>query len=118
MNQTGVQSTGSRRHARRKRSFMVAMPGRLPRIARVRTRVARRQLASGTSRRGARPFVRMFDALIVGGGPSGAALALRLRAARLRVAIVDRAAFPRDKPCGEGVLPTGVRVLRELGLGD
>jgi flavin-dependent dehydrogenase len=31
--------------------------------------------------------------------------------------MVDRAAFPRDKPCGEGILPTGVAALRELGLG-
>jgi 2-polyprenyl-6-methoxyphenol hydroxylase-like FAD-dependent oxidoreductase len=33
------------------------------------------------------------------------------------VALIERARFPRDKPCGEGLLPTGVAVLTSLGLG-
>lgn len=63
-------------------------------------------------------WVSGFDVVIVGGGPAGCALALWLRRARCRVAIVDRARFPREKPCGEGLLPSGVDVLRALGLGD
>ncbi len=56
------------------------------------------------------------DVVIVGGGPVGASLALLLRRSGLRAIVVDRARFPRDKPCGEGLLPAGSRVLAELGL--
>ncbi len=36
----------------------------------------------------------------------------------LRVVLLDRARFPRDKACGEGLMPPGVDVLRRLGLYD
>ncbi len=38
-----------------------------------------------------------YDALIVGGGPGGAACAWKLRRAGLDVLVIDRAPFPRDK---------------------
>lgn len=44
-----------------------------------------------------------FDALVVGGGPAGSATAIRLADAGARVLLVDRATFPRDKPCGGGL---------------
>ncbi len=47
---------------------------------------------------------------------AGAATALWLGRAGLRVLLLDRAAFPRDKACGEGIMPAGVRVLSEMGL--
>ncbi len=56
------------------------------------------------------------DALVVGAGPSGAATALHLARAGLRVTIVDGARFPRDKACGEGLLPAGVAALARLQL--
>lgn len=60
----------------------------------------------------------MFDVAIVGGGLAGCATALELRRQRLRVAVIDRERFPRDKPCGEGLLPAGVVALEKLGLGE
>lgn len=58
-----------------------------------------------------------WDLAIVGAGPAGSAAALgALRAAPgLRVALVDRAAFPRDKACGDGIAPQVGDELRALG---
>lgn len=58
----------------------------------------------------------MKDVLIVGGGPAGSALAVQLGRRGLTVDLLDRSAFPRDKPCGEGILPGGVDVLRSMGI--
>src|SRR4051812_34675967 len=41
--------------------------------------------------------------LIVGAGPAGATAARTLAMAGVRVGLVDRAAFPRNKPCGGGI---------------
>ncbi|HZU76673.1 MAG TPA: FAD-dependent oxidoreductase, partial [Dehalococcoidia bacterium] len=57
-----------------------------------------------------------YDAVIVGGSVAGAATALHLARRGRRVALLDRALFPRDKPCGEGLMPHGVAALAELGL--
>ena len=56
------------------------------------------------------------DVVIVGGSVAGAATAAFLAARGRRVTVLDRARFPRDKPCGEGLMPHGVDVLAELGL--
>lgn len=58
------------------------------------------------------------DVLIVGGGLSGSALAIDLARRGLSVTLVDRAEFPRDKPCGEGLLADGVAQLDALGAID
>ncbi len=57
------------------------------------------------------------DVLVVGAGPAGAtaALAARATAPGLRVLMLDRADFPRDKCCGDGIAPQVVDVLAELG---
>ncbi len=57
-----------------------------------------------------------LDVLIAGAGPAGAAAALRLAAAGLRVLAVDRARFPREKVCAEYMSPEGVRHLAGLGV--
>ncbi len=49
--------------------------------------------------------------LVIGAGPAGAATAARAAAAGLRVTLVDRARFPRDKPCAEYLSPETVRQL-------
>jgi geranylgeranyl reductase family protein len=54
--------------------------------------------------------LKRWDAVVVGAGPAGAAAALRLADAGASVLLLDRARFPRDKPCGGGL--TG-RALRE-----
>ena len=56
------------------------------------------------------------DVVIVGAGPAGSTLALRLARAGRRVLLIDGARFPRGKVCGEGIMPAGVETLRELGL--
>ena len=57
-----------------------------------------------------------FDAVVVGAGPAGSIAALVLARSGARVALVDKAAFPRDKACGDLVGPRGVQVLADLGL--
>jgi geranylgeranyl reductase family protein len=52
-----------------------------------------------------------FDAIVVGAGPAGSTSAYRLARAGARVLLVDRARFPRDKPCGGGLT---IRAVREL----
>ena len=61
-------------------------------------------------------MIRSPDVLIAGAGPAGAATALRLARAGVRVMVVDRASFPRDKICSEYSSPEGVRHLAQLGL--
>lgn len=58
-----------------------------------------------------------FDAevIVVGGGPAGATLAFFLARAGCDVLVVDRARFPRDKPCSEYLSPPVARLLEELG---
>jgi menaquinone-9 beta-reductase len=46
-----------------------------------------------------------YDAIIVGGGPAGSSCARELVRAGLSVAVADRAAFPRDKPCAGWITP-------------
>ncbi|MDQ7008066.1 MAG: NAD(P)/FAD-dependent oxidoreductase [Acidobacteriota bacterium] len=55
------------------------------------------------------------DVLIVGAGPAGSSLALRLARAGCRVRLVDRAVFPRFKPCGEFISPECLPILDDLG---
>jgi geranylgeranyl reductase family protein len=52
-----------------------------------------------------------YDAIVVGAGPAGSTCAYRLASAGASVLLLDRARFPRDKPCGGAVTP---RALREL----
>ena len=61
-----------------------------------------------------------WDVVVVGAGPAGAATALGALAAEpsLRVLLLDRADFPRDKTCGDGIAPHAVDVLRGVGAGD
>ena len=58
------------------------------------------------------------DVVVAGGGPAGATLAILLGRAGLRVDVYEARRFPRDKPCGEGIMPGGVAVLERLGLRD
>jgi geranylgeranyl reductase family protein len=53
--------------------------------------------------------VKRFDVLVVGGGPAGSTTAWRLADAGADVLLVDKARFPRDKPCGGGVTARAAR---------
>lgn len=57
--------------------------------------------------------VQSFDVLIVGGGPAGSTLAWSLRDAGLRIAVLDKQTFPRDKVCAGWVTPA---VMQELAI--
>ncbi len=57
-----------------------------------------------------------YDALVVGSGPAGSIAALVLARGGARVALVDKARFPRDKACGDLIGPRGVRTLADLGI--
>lgn len=59
-----------------------------------------------------------WDVVVVGGGPAGAACAAAARQAdpTARVLVLDRADFPRDKVCGDGIAPEAFDVLEELGI--
>lgn len=58
------------------------------------------------------------DAVVVGAGPAGSAVARCLADAGRDVVLVDKATFPRDKVCGDALTPRAVRALAELGLTD
>lgn len=57
-----------------------------------------------------------LDVLIVGAGPAGSALALRLARAGWTVRILERYRFPRDKACGDSLNPGALVELESLGL--
>ncbi|MCA1740174.1 MAG: FAD-dependent oxidoreductase, partial [Actinobacteria bacterium] len=44
------------------------------------------------------------DLLVVGAGPGGSATAYHAARAGLSVLLLDRQSFPRDKPCGDGLM--------------
>lgn len=58
----------------------------------------------------------MPDVLIAGGGVAGSSLAIMLGRQGLAVELFEAGSFPREKPCGEGLMPAGVGVLERLGL--
>lgn len=59
-----------------------------------------------------------YDVIVIGGGPAGSTVASLLAARGHHVLVLERAAFPRPKPCGESVNPGAVRELAALGALD
>jgi menaquinone-9 beta-reductase len=54
--------------------------------------------------------------LVVGAGPAGSAAAYHLSRAGADVLLVDKATFPREKVCGDGLTPRGVRAIQRMGV--
>src|SRR4051812_35502013 len=57
-----------------------------------------------------------FDLLVVGAGPAGCAAAIEARRLGRSACVVDKAVFPRDKTCGDGLTTSALRLLEQLGL--
>jgi geranylgeranyl reductase family protein len=56
------------------------------------------------------------DVIVVGAGPAGSTTAYYLARAGLDVLMVEKASFPRDKVCGDGLTPRAVRQLVRMGI--
>jgi len=61
---------------------------------------------------------RRHDVVIVGAGPAGSAAAYYLATAGFDVLLLDKAEFPRDKTCGDGLTPRALAVLDDMGVLD
>jgi len=61
-------------------------------------------------------FIMKCDVIVCGAGPAGSIAALVLARAGVRVRLLDRARFPRDKLCGDTLNPGALAILRRLGL--
>ena len=58
------------------------------------------------------------EVAVIGAGPSGAIAAHRLAAAGVRVMLLDKTTFPRDKSCGDGLTADGIQILERSGLAE
>ena len=56
------------------------------------------------------------DVIVVGAGPAGASAAYHLAEAGVDVLVLEKSGFPRDKICGDGLTPRGVKALEDLGM--
>ena len=59
-----------------------------------------------------------FDLVVVGAGPGGSSTAYYAARAGLKTLLLDRQEFPRDKACGDGLMPHAAGELAMMGLGD
>ncbi len=57
-----------------------------------------------------------YDVIIVGAGPSGSTAGHYLAKAGVRVALLDKEHFPRDKYCGDAVCTPALRILEDMGV--
>src|SRR3954468_23453633 len=56
------------------------------------------------------------DVIVVGAGPAGSSAAWWCAQAGLDVVVLEKAAFPREKVCGDGLTPRGVKALENMGI--
>jgi len=58
----------------------------------------------------------IYDVVIIGAGPGGSATATFLARKGVKVLLLDRAVFPRNKTCGDGLTPRAVAAIERLGV--
>ena len=58
----------------------------------------------------------IYDLAVVGGGPAGLATAIFAAQSGLSVVVIEKRQLPLDKACGEGLMPRGAHLLREMGV--
>ncbi|MES2689444.1 MAG: FAD-binding protein, partial [Bacteroidota bacterium] len=58
--------------------------------------------------------VQHFDVIILGAGPAGSTCTIALQHSGLKVALLEKETFPRDKICGDAVSSVTKRVLRQI----
>lgn len=58
----------------------------------------------------------MYDVIVVGAGPAGSSTAYYLAKGGLKVALLDKSEFPRDKTCGDGITLRAIRALHSMGV--
>ena len=63
-------------------------------------------------------MTRAADVLVVGGGPAGTVAALTLARRGVRVVLLEAHRYPRDKVCGDALIPDSLALLDALGLGE
>ena len=59
-----------------------------------------------------------YDLIVVGAGPAGSSTAYHAARSGFDVLLLDRQEFPRDKPCGDGLMPHAASEVALMGLGD
>ncbi|HET9906241.1 MAG TPA: FAD-dependent monooxygenase, partial [Anaerolineales bacterium] len=57
-----------------------------------------------------------YDVAIIGAGPAGSAAGYFLATGGLRVVLLDKFDFPRDKICGDGLTPRAIKILAKIGI--
>lgn len=72
----------------------------------------------GSDREGSELDGPQYDVIIVGAGIAGSSMAIALGQRGHSVLLLDKASFPRHKPCGEGLMPEGVAILERFGLAE
>jgi menaquinone-9 beta-reductase len=60
--------------------------------------------------------VNTYDVVIIGAGPAGCACALALKDAGLKVALIEKQSFPRDKVCGDAIPGRAIKTLKNIDL--
>ena len=78
--------------------------------------VARARGPAVSRRRAAEAATDSADVVIIGAGPAGSALAYYLATAGIDVLVLEKASFPREKVCGDGLTPRAVKALTGMGV--